>query len=285
MSKLILFRRIEIYPSHNRSSVMSAPPEIRLVIKVEDEELVASKLLIATINMRVILAKKTLKKSIIFFNYMQKIDKRNVVIDTTSTDYNNSLSKKKLNNIYPKTDDSDDDDTSSSHEDSDESKKSNIDWTANESFEFFCRISFDYLGKYDSFSKTISDLKKSTRTVLGSQTFESLFNNEKFSDFTFIVRDQKFKVHKCLLSEASETLELLFTCGLNETVATIDCDPEIFKYFLNFIYTGSWSVDKMRAICMELYELAYRYEIKTLMKICIAFIMNKKVDQENIEVL
>lgn len=61
----------------------------------------------------------------------------------------------------------------------------------------------------------------------------------------------------------------------------IDCEPEIFKVFIKFIYTGTLPEEKMPTISFELFELAHQYEFKKLKEVCLAYIMLLKVDSNN----
>lgn len=112
----------------------------------------------------------------------------------------------------------------------------------------------------------------------------ALYADDDFKDFTFYVDDKKFKVHKCVFACASPVFKTMFTCGLDETklnsARVDDCDPDIFERLIKFVYTGKPPED-LRSISMELYELAHRYDIPNLLKICLQDIKMIQIDDGN----
>lgn len=155
------------------------------------------------------------------------------------------------------------------------------------SVSYVCTVRFEYHGKFDRITHKMEKLMASARsaTAMGSNTLASMLDDKTFTDFTFNIRGQEFKVHKCVMSAASDVMKNLITlggCGSGETKknsANFDCDPEIFNHLINFIYKSSVPVDEMSKICYELYDLANNYEIKLLEKICMVFI--EKIDKTN----
>lgn len=77
----------------------------------------------------------------------------------------------------------------------------------------------------------------------------------------------------------------MFTCGLDETKnnsANENCDPEVFGHFIKFIYTDELPKDdEMPAISCDLYTLAHQYGIVALMEICMDFILDEEIDEQN----
>lgn len=157
------------------------------------------------------------------------------------------------------------------------------DWDERTFFEFDCSISFEYNGHFEiglcSAKRLLSSGKDSHFA-----SFASLLNDDSYADFVFNVRGSQFKVHRCLLSSVSEALKTMFLCGLEETrnnSATIDCKPEVFQYFLAFIYANTVPFEKMPELCIELHDLAHRYGIKRLVMICREYIDRKEIDSSN----
>lgn len=99
-----------------------------------------------------------------------------------------------------------------------------------------------------------------------------MLNDSTFSDFTFIVDEKEFKVHKTILAASSAVFYKMFTTNMKElqnNECVIDnMEPDIFKHLLNFIYGGKLP-ENLSEIAMSLYEASHQYEILSLMEICI----------------
>lgn len=98
-----------------------------------------------------------------------------------------------------------------------------------------------------------------------------LLNGATFSDFAFIVKGIKIKVHKCILAGESETMRTMFSTNLKESVRA-ECivdhiEPDIFHHMLRFIYAKIIPVD-LDNVSKDLYKAAHYYRIKKLMEIC-----------------
>lgn len=151
-------------------------------------------------------------------------------------------------------------------------------WQSRSSFILGCSITIkQYHASPAAYCQTVTGL-------LPVKKMQSIAYDDKIADFTLVVRNKQFKIQKCILGAVSKVFMTMFTCGLDETKngsAKIDCDPEIFEYFINYIYNSTWPEEKMPTICLELYELANRYDVKVLMALCHAFIMEKNIDSNN----
>lgn len=102
---------------------------------------------------------------------------------------------------------------------------------------------------------------------------ESILNESKYSDFTFIVHEKVFKVHKCVLAAASPVFERLFETKFREAVSNecrvTDIEPHIFQFLLNFIYAGKLPEELHEEnVARKLFEAAHYYEINGLRDIC-----------------
>lgn len=196
----------------------------------------------------------TKRNNMFFSNYKQAVDDNEIVIDTTSDEYQNSDSIKHFQNVYHQ------------HELRNYSNTSSPQDNRN-----MVSIEFELL-------------ENQFERVLCLDLIASLFEDDTFADFTFIVRGEEFKAHKCLLAKVSEVFRTIFTCGLDETKdnsTKIDCTPAIFRHFLNSIYTNNMPTDIMPEISTELFKLAHCYNIKPMTKVCLDYILEKNIDLNN----
>lgn len=104
-----------------------------------------------------------------------------------------------------------------------------------------------------------------------SKPLGHLLQCDSYSDFTINVRGETFKVHKCILADASDVLKANLATS---QMLTIDSDLTIVKLLLKFIYEGLVSPNRMRNdACCNLYELAHRIDLKILKEICMRYII------------
>ncbi|KAI8633281.1 hypothetical protein F5Y19DRAFT_417325 [Xylariaceae sp. FL1651] len=86
----------------------------------------------------------------------------------------------------------------------------------------------------------IDDLR--TTSVLSS--LSSLFLDEKFSDMTVTCKGCEFKVHRAIVCTQSPFFDKAISNGFKESMTRVidlpDDDPDIFKLFLQFLYTGNY---------------------------------------------
>jgi hypothetical protein len=98
----------------------------------------------------------------------------------------------------------------------------------------------------------------------------AMLNDPKYSDFTCIAGDRKFKVHKNILGAASPVFDRMFSTAMAEAQtnkAKIDAiDPNIFEHLLRFIYAGKLP-ENLTATAVDLFKAAHYYEIE-LKEIC-----------------
>ncbi len=115
-----------------------------------------------------------------------------------------------------------------------------------------------------------SFLENFTNTLVDSTHSEQLWAaavNGKMTDVEFLVGEVAFEAHRSLLSARSPVFAAMFASGMKEAetgeVRIEDADAKTFKNLLRFLYTGTLetsSIDK------ELFRLADRYQVETLMK-------------------
>lgn len=112
----------------------------------------------------------------------------------------------------------------------------------------------------------------------------NLYADETTKDFTFVVANKSFKVHKLVLSRASPVFRAMLTSGHDETKSSEskveNCMPKVFEGFVDFIYMGIVPKN-LRFVSKDLYELAHKYEVKSLEDICMQDVMATPVHKLN----
>lgn len=120
-----------------------------------------------------------------------------------------------------------------------------------------------------------------TSLQLVERRLRHFFNDEEFSDVTFIVQGQKVYGHKMVLSIVSDCFRAMFTSGFRESdsmeIDIPDCSYEAFLATLLYIYTGTppkldpqGSEDREACLnrAVEILELADRFFLDHLKQIC-----------------
>ena len=91
---------------------------------------------------------------------------------------------------------------------------------------------------------------------------------KQMTDVQIKVVDQIFFAHKFVISERSPVLRAMFTSNMMESrtgrVHIEDVDPEIFRQFLYFVYTGQLQ----QPTSPELGKVADKYQVESLAAIC-----------------
>jgi len=108
-----------------------------------------------------------------------------------------------------------------------------------------------------------------TKSILANAR-QLLQDDDTFSDFTFVVKEREFKVHKGVLAMASRFFRALFKTGMEESRSNEciveDTDPDVFEILLRFMYYGELPAND--AISMKLFHAADYFESPMLAKIC-----------------
>jgi hypothetical protein len=111
----------------------------------------------------------------------------------------------------------------------------------------------------------------------------AMLNDSKYSDFTFIIKRRKFKVHKAILGAASPVFDRLFSTAMAEArtnEAKIDAiEPNIFESLLRFIYGGKLP-ENLASVAVDLFKAAHYYEIEDLKLVCEREV-EEKLSEEN----
>eukprot|EP00404_Azadinium_spinosum_P049882 CAMPEP_0180764682 /NCGR_PEP_ID=MMETSP1038_2-20121128/38583_1 /TAXON_ID=632150 /ORGANISM="Azadinium spinosum, Strain 3D9" /LENGTH=494 /DNA_ID=CAMNT_0022799125 /DNA_START=55 /DNA_END=1535 /DNA_ORIENTATION=+ len=78
-----------------------------------------------------------------------------------------------------------------------------------------------------------------------SSDFLSMLEEGKLSDVSFVVKGQTLKAHSQVLAARCEVFEKQFQSGMRESVSrevvVEDCEPDIFKALLQFLYSDDFS--------------------------------------------
>jgi len=98
-----------------------------------------------------------------------------------------------------------------------------------------------------------------------------------------LVKNVEFKVHRCILGISSPVFAAMFSHedvqeNKENQMEIIDFSAEAVREFLCFIYTKT--APESAANAMELYELAAKYEVKSLLTIAEDVIL-KNINNEN----
>jgi RCC1 and BTB domain-containing protein len=119
------------------------------------------------------------------------------------------------------------------------------------------------------------------------------FNDEEFSDVTFLVQGRKVHAHKMILSMVSQYFRTMFTSGFRESesieVAIPDCSYNAFLAVIEYIYTGNNpilqpDIAEKFAHIVDILELSNRFCLNHLKEICEA-LLQPTVNSETVEYL
>lgn len=136
----------------------------------------------------------------------------------------------------------------------------------NGSLNLTVKVIFKFIGK--------AFIPKVHSTTIVQQSmyskYSQLLNDPSLSDFTFIVQEKEFKVHKVILGLASPVMHKMFATDMKEVregkCKVDDIEPETFENLLQFIYSGKWPKDVDELV--KLYKVAHYYRIEELKEIC-----------------
>lgn len=133
-----------------------------------------------------------------------------------------------------------------------------------------------------------------TSLQLLDRRLRHFFNDEEFSDVTFVVQGQKVYGHKMVLSIVSDIFRAMFTTGFRESdameIEIPDCSHAAFVAVMEYVYTGSLpkidfsSLDDQLARVVELLQLSDRFFLDHLKQIC-ETMLQPLVNAETVEFL
>lgn len=105
------------------------------------------------------------------------------------------------------------------------------------------------------------DVSPSTR----ARDLLSLLQTSTLSDITFDVEGSSIRAHKCILAEVSAVFNEI--CRSSERKISGE-DPQLFRYLLEFIYSGGVEVEKEDV--KKLGELSAKFKVTSLTSLCTA---------------
>lgn len=249
---LLTLRWLEIYPENNKNSMMQPleKPNIKVIMEFNFKQSVYKSeltLFSAHINIfEIQLANRSNNGGTIFKN--KHISINSDFIEVRSVEPLSGMTSSFANNHI-----------------SDTSK-----WHTLSSIKLQCKIDFEFSGEFEK-GKFKEEIKSHiiSPVVLNMNAIGFLLLEDKFCDFELIVSGKSFKVHKCILANASEIFAKMFAQNPNKNTIEIYSDPVIFQHLIEFIYGGKLpSDDVMKCVSFNLHLLAYQFKVEVLQRIC-----------------
>lgn len=117
-----------------------------------------------------------------------------------------------------------------------------------------------------------------------TNSMRSLVNEEDFSDVTFLVENDTFKIyaHRAILAQRCEHFGAMFRSGMREsverTISIPNISKKVFLMLLEYIYTDSVKIQVDDAI--DLYIAADLYHLERLRDMCCT-VVRRNLSSEN----
>jgi len=130
------------------------------------------------------------------------------------------------------------------------------------------------LAKRESVEKTVKPTKTPQQVALVdlSSSFGDLLKSGEMSDFKIVCGGEEILCHKNILVTRSNVLRNMMANDMRESqencMKITDLDLNIVQIFVKFIYTGEVASDDLQMYTEELFEVANRYELNGLIKLC-----------------
>lgn len=109
-------------------------------------------------------------------------------------------------------------------------------------------------------------IKKGQMVLL--EYVESLSKDHSLADIKFLVNGHEFPAHYLIVSGSSPVLATMFQSDFEEKqtrIVTIeDTTADIFKLFLNYLYSGDFPTASQEDVLVGLFQLADKYEVTSL---------------------
>lgn len=117
-----------------------------------------------------------------------------------------------------------------------------------------------------------------------SKKFEDIFTTEELCDVILYVKEKEFKAHRVILAARSPVFAAMFKHDTSEkrtgVVNIPDCDPDSFRWFLQFLYSGTFKTEISVHCSVHLYKIADKYSVQKLRTFCIEH-MRRNLKLEN----
>nr|CAD2135777.1 unnamed protein product [Meloidogyne enterolobii] len=112
-----------------------------------------------------------------------------------------------------------------------------------------------------------------------------LFMDRTLTDFVIKIGDVKINVHRCILAQNSSVFLTMFEQtdmieAKNGELEITDSSPECFQALIEYFYLGQISSSILENNVDDLYAIAHKYEVHTLMDKC-EIIMSSSIDETN----
>lgn len=131
---------------------------------------------------------------------------------------------------------------------------------------------------------TVTLLVEDNSIDLVLKNYSKFLNNEKLSDVTIVIKEEKFPAHVDVLSEHSKVFTSMFESDMlekkNGQVKIDDIEPNIFKLLLDYIYYARIKSKDIKD-WLALIVIADKYAIESLVKICEHYV-SKNLTAENV---
>uniref|UniRef100_A0A915LNZ5 BTB domain-containing protein n=1 Tax=Meloidogyne javanica TaxID=6303 RepID=A0A915LNZ5_MELJA len=112
-----------------------------------------------------------------------------------------------------------------------------------------------------------------------------LFMDRTLTDFVIKIGDVKINVHRCILAQNSSVFLTMFEQtdmieAKNGELEITDSSPECFQALIEYFYLGQISSNILENNVDDLYAIAHKYEVHSLMDKC-EIIMASSIDKTN----
>uniref|UniRef100_A0A1I8BGR5 BTB domain-containing protein n=1 Tax=Meloidogyne hapla TaxID=6305 RepID=A0A1I8BGR5_MELHA len=147
-----------------------------------------------------------------------------------------------------------------------------IDTSEDGSTLLYCEI--DFIPYYNiKPNKSGIENNQSTIRNTSQKTFTNMFEEGTLSDCLIKVGDETIKAHRCILAQNSKVFLRMFEQkGMKEAqkgeIKIVDSSPECFRAMIEYFYSGEITKINFEKLVDDLYVIAHKYEVLTLMDKC-----------------
>lgn len=152
----------------------------------------------------------------------------------------------------------------------------------NNKITFMCKI-YSYLSNVLSTKEMKNSISLNALNDYGKLLEDQ--ECSEYSDFTILVDEKSFHLHKCILATRSPVFQAMFRHDMIEknsgTVKIQDIRPEVFHELILFIYTGK--VNNLEEMAPELLVAADKYSFEDLKMLCEEFMCHHITEDNALE--